>query len=140
MKISARITNSAHQHAVVLETAGKSHTIHIPPQSSGFGSSANGGELLFLALATCYGNDIYREAAARNINVTAVEVTVNGEFGGRGDPAQQVTYSATVTAEASEDEIRQLMVDTDLVAEVQNTLRQMNTVTLAETRAISLRG
>jgi hypothetical protein len=32
------------------------------------------GELLFLALASCYGNDIYWEAAKRNSKVERVEV------------------------------------------------------------------
>jgi uncharacterized OsmC-like protein len=35
---------------------------------------------LFLALATCYCNDIYREAAKRNIKVDSVEVEVEGTF------------------------------------------------------------
>jgi organic hydroperoxide reductase OsmC/OhrA len=63
MKISARLENSEAQHYVRVTTNDSSHSITIPPKPSGFGSSANGGELLFLALATCYCNDIYREAA-----------------------------------------------------------------------------
>jgi hypothetical protein len=35
--------------------------------NDGGGSSANGGELLCLALATCYCNDVYREAKKRGI-------------------------------------------------------------------------
>jgi dienelactone hydrolase len=42
--------------------------------SSGLGSSANGGELLFLVLATCYCNDVYREAAKRGIRAESAEV------------------------------------------------------------------
>jgi uncharacterized OsmC-like protein len=44
------------------------------------GSSANGGEPLFLALASCYCNDIYRETAKRNIEVERVEVNGEGDF------------------------------------------------------------
>jgi organic hydroperoxide reductase OsmC/OhrA len=33
---------------------GREHSLETPPRSGGFGSNANGGELLFLALATCY--------------------------------------------------------------------------------------
>lgn len=72
------------------------HTIDIRPKTTSYGSSANGGELLFLALATCYCNDIYREAAARRIEVTAVEVEVEGEFGAPGEPAHNVTYRAKI--------------------------------------------
>jgi len=34
--------------------------ITIEPKATGYGSSINGGELLLLALATCFCNDIYR--------------------------------------------------------------------------------
>jgi organic hydroperoxide reductase OsmC/OhrA len=63
MKISAKVQNSEGQHHVILRTNDNVHSLTIPPKPAGFGSSANGGELLFLALATCYCNDIYREAA-----------------------------------------------------------------------------
>lgn len=44
----------------------------------------NGGEFLMLALATCYCNDPYREAARLNIVVENVDVEANGEFPGVG--------------------------------------------------------
>lgn len=123
MKITARVDNSQDQHHVTLTTNDNSHSIVIPPKSTGFGSSANGGELLFLALATCYCNDIYREAAKRNIQVERVEVEVEGDFGAEGEPARNVTYKAEVQARGTEEEIRELMEHTDTVAEIQNTLR-----------------
>ena len=123
MKISARVDNSKDQHHVTLTTDNNSHSIVIPSKSTGFGSSANGGELLFLALATCYCNDIYREAAKRNIQVERIEVEVEGDFGAAGEPAQNVTYKAKVHAKGTEEKIRALMEHTDTVAEIQNTLR-----------------
>ena len=50
--------------------------------------------MLFLALATCYCNGIYREAAKRNIRMERVEVEVSGDFGAEGEPAKNVTYRA----------------------------------------------
>ena len=123
MKITAHVENSQGQHHVMLTTNDKSHAIQIPSKPSGFGSSANGGELLFLALATCYCNDLYREAAKRNIPVEKVEVEVNGDFGAEGEGASNVTYKAKVHAKGTEEEIRALMQHTDTVAEIQNTLR-----------------
>ncbi len=58
MKIAARVENREGIHHVTLATDGRTHSIEIPPKPTGFGSSANGGELLFLALATCYCNDL----------------------------------------------------------------------------------
>ena len=123
MKIKANIQNSQGQHQVALTTNDHSHSITIHPKSSGLGSSVNGGELLFLALATCYCNDIYREAAKRNILVEKVEVEVSGDFGAEGEGARNVSYSAKVHAKGREEEIRALMQHTDTVAEIQNTLR-----------------
>jgi uncharacterized OsmC-like protein len=123
MKISARVENSKDNHQVSLQTNDNIHSIVIPSKPTGYGSSANGGELLFLALASCYCNDIYREAAKRNIKVERVEVEVNGDFGSEGEHAKNVTYHAKVFAQANEEEIRELMMFTDTVAEIQNTLR-----------------
>lgn len=123
MKVTARVNNSEGKHHITLTRNDNSHSITIPPKSSGFGSSVNGGEFLFLALATCYCNDIYREAAKHNIKVEQVEVEVNGDFGAEGEPAKNVTYKAKVHAKGTEEEIRALMQHTDIVAEIQNTLR-----------------
>jgi organic hydroperoxide reductase OsmC/OhrA len=123
MKITANIQNSPDQHNVTLTTNDKSQSIVIPPKPIGSGSSVNGGELLFLALATCYCNDLYREAAKRNIQVEKVEVEVSGDFGEEGTGAKNVTYSAKVHAKGTGEEIRDLMRHTDTVAEIQNTLR-----------------
>ncbi|MDQ3706218.1 MAG: OsmC family protein [Chloroflexota bacterium] len=139
MQVSAHVQNSHGQHNVTLTTNGNPHSIVIPSKPSGFGSSANGGELLFLALATCYCNDIYREAAKRGIQVEQVEVTVEGQFGAEGGPATDVTYRARVVAHAPEAEIRELMQHTDTVAEIQNTLRVATAVTLASIEAVAVR-
>jgi organic hydroperoxide reductase OsmC/OhrA len=69
MKISACVQNSEGRHEATVSTSGQAQQIPIPPKPSGFGSAANGSELLFLALATCYCNDIYREASKRGIVV-----------------------------------------------------------------------
>jgi organic hydroperoxide reductase OsmC/OhrA len=140
MKISAQVQNSEGQHHIVLQTNVNTHSIHIPPKASGYGSSANGGEVLFLALATCYCNDIYREAAKRGISVHSVEVHVEGEFGAEAEPAKNVSYHASVTANTSEQEILSLMRDTDHLAETQNTLRIETPVQLGELQAVRVQG
>jgi len=137
LKISAQVDNRPGNHQVTLMTNDRTHSITIPPKSEGPGSSANGGELLFLALATCYCNDIYREAAKRNIVVRSVHVEVSGEFDpAPGSRAENIRYNATVEAEASEADILDLMRHTDTVAEIQNTLRAASAVTLESVRAI----
>ncbi len=138
MKIIARVENNKDNHQVILQTNDNVHSIVIPPKPTGYGSSVNGGELLFLALASCYCNDIYREAAKRNIKVERVEVAVNGDFGAEGEHAKNVTYQAKVFADGSEDEIREMMKFTDTVAEIQNTLRNGTSVVLTEIETVKI--
>ncbi|HET9338674.1 MAG TPA: OsmC family protein [Casimicrobiaceae bacterium] len=124
MLIEARIESRRQSHAVVLATDGSSRTLSIAPRDGGPGSSVNGGELLCLALATCYCNDLYREAARRGIAVVRVAVEARAQFDASGEPARSLGYRADVVACATEDEIRELMMHTDRVAEVQATLRR----------------
>jgi uncharacterized OsmC-like protein len=138
VKISAHVHSSHGQHKIGLATNEQSHSIDIAPKVTGFGSSANGGELLFLALATCYCNDIYREAAKRGVAVERVEVEVIGEFGAEGESARNVAYGAKVWAHAPEQAIRDLMTHTDRMAEVQNTLRSGIEVELTSAEAVTL--
>lgn len=138
MKISASVQNREGQHEVSLSTNDNRHSLTIAPKASGFGSSVNGGEMLFLALATCYCNDIYREAAKRGLRVEVVEVEVSGEFGAEGEPATNVQYGARITAQASAEAIEALARETDRLAEIQNTLRIATPVSLGWVEAVSV--
>ena len=48
---------------------------------------------------------------------------VEGDFEAAGSPASNIIYRATVNADASEEKTRELMMHTDTVAEIQNTIR-----------------
>lgn len=135
MKISARIDNSFRRHVVRLSTNDTARELVIPPRADGLGSSANGAELLCLALATCYCNDLYREAKKRGIAVDRVEVEVGAVFGAEGAAAEQLAYRARVSARAPREEIMDLMRHTDTVAEIQNTIRRPCPVVLTDIEA-----
>jgi uncharacterized OsmC-like protein len=122
MKFSARVQKNVREHQVTLKVGDKEQSLPIAPKPTG-GSSVSGGELLFLALATCHCNDIYREAAKRNIEVDRVEVEVTGNFEAEGKPGSNIVCRAKVEANASEEEISELLRQTDTMAEIQNTLR-----------------
>ena len=123
MNISACVENSFGSHSVTLATNSRVHSLVIPPRPEGFGSSVNGGELLFLALATCYCNDLYREARKRNIELKSVRVEVNGEFGKEGEGAKNISYRAAIEGSAPREDLLRLFRTTDTLAEIQNTLR-----------------
>ena len=138
MRIRAVVASERGRHEVTLSTDAASHAIAIAPRASGTGSSANGGELLCLALATCYCNDVYREAGARGIDVVRVEVEAHAEFGAPGEPGRRFAYRATVAARAAQESIRALIEHTDGVAEIHNTLRRGTPVVLEAYEAISV--
>jgi len=135
MKVSSRITNQQGKHIIAVETEGREQQLAIRPGGDGFGSCVNGGELLFSALATCYCNDLYREARKRGIEVVRVRVEVNGEFASEGAGASNISYRASVDAKAPEEAVLELMRHTDSVAEIHNTLRPSTPVVLAECQA-----
>jgi organic hydroperoxide reductase OsmC/OhrA len=133
MNISATIRNSHLNNEVAVCTEGNSKSIEIPSKAQGNGSSVNGGELLFLALATCFCNDIYREAARRNMSIQSVDVTVNGKFGKEGEAGTDIVYETRVVApEHSQKEIDELIRYVDRIAEIHNTLRNGASVTLKQ--------
>ena len=122
MKFSALIKNSSKEHQVTLKVGEKQQSLPIAPRPTG-GSSVTGGELLFLALATCFCNDIYREGAKRGITMSSVEVEVDGDFEAERQPASNIVYRVKVDADASEEKLQELIVYVDSIAEIQNTLR-----------------
>lgn len=124
MEIRATVENHDAVHRVTVGTDGRTTTLSVSPKSEGRGSAVNGGEFLCLALATCYCNDIYREAARRGLTVTGVTVQVESEFGAAGEPARRIRYTARVESDASPAEVEALLRHTDTVAEIQNTLRR----------------
>jgi uncharacterized OsmC-like protein len=130
MKISTSLKNQKNVHSITVQTNDYAREVHIAPKDTGFGSSVNGGELLMLALATCFCNDIYREAKKKNITVSGVEVVVTGEFGAEGEAGRNFQYKAEVQSDAAPEVIQELIVHTDKVAEIQNTLRSGVGITL----------
>jgi uncharacterized OsmC-like protein len=135
MKVSSRITNQQGKHTLTIETDGREQQLSIRSGGDGLGSSVNGGEFLMCALATCYCNDLYREARKRGIEVVRVRIEVTGEFGAEGEAARSITYRASVDAKAPEDAVLDLMRHTDRMAEIHNSLRQATPVLLSECQA-----
>lgn len=123
MKITASVKNSAASHEVVVATDGRATALLVPAKANAPGSAVNGGEFLMLALATCYCNDLYREAARLGLILTSVEVEASAHFEGVGLAARNIQYRARIESSASSEQLTQLLEATDAVAEVHNTLR-----------------
>ena len=123
MEISAVVRNTATRHEAVVATGGNERALALPAKASGAGSAVNGGELLLLALATCYCNDLYREAARLGIALDGIEVHASARFEGIGLAASDIRYRAKVSSSAPADQIAALLRETDAVAEIHNTVR-----------------
>ena len=136
MKYSASMYNVDGKLDVVMKKGDSASTVEIAPRHDGFGSSISGGEVLFLAIATCYCNDLYREGKKLGIKVYGVEVEVDGDFMAAGEPAKNVKCKIKVAAQTSEAEIRKLVEHTDSIAEIPMSLRIGISVTLADVEAI----
>jgi uncharacterized OsmC-like protein len=80
MEISALVKSSHPDHEVVVRTDAAAQSLTVAAKAAGKGSAINGGEFLMLALATCYCNDLYREAERLRIPLESVEVEASAQF------------------------------------------------------------
>jgi organic hydroperoxide reductase OsmC/OhrA len=134
MQITAMVRSSARGQEVSVRTGDTMQSISIPAKAQGRGSAVNGGEFLMLALATCYCNDLYREAGRLGIPIDGAEVEAMSEFAGVGIAAANISYRVKVHSPASAEDIQRLVQETDAVAEVHNTIRAGVPVRLLEAK------
>ena len=119
-------------------TGAHSLVIDRSPSDGGQGMGFSGGELLLLSIGACYANDIFREAAKRELEVLGVRIVVACDWAGEPTRAQNVQLSVRVEAEAEEEEIVDLIRHVDAIAEVPATLRAGTNVTLAEAETVAM--
>jgi putative redox protein len=98
-------------------------TIDRPAAAGGGGLGFNGGQLLYLAIAACWSNDLYREAATMGIELDGVEITVDGDFPARGSGSTPITVDVVVRSAASVDQVRALIAEVERVAEIPRAIR-----------------
>jgi putative redox protein len=115
------------------------HTLIVdrPPDGGGDGLGFNGGELLYLAIAGCVSNDLFREARGRGIALDSVRVRVSGDFSGDPAVSSAVEYEVELTGAAPIEQLRALVDHVDRIAEIPNSLRagtpvQLRTAHVAE--------
>ena len=101
------------------------HTLIVdrPADAGGTGLGFNGAELLYLAIAGCVSNDLFREALVQGIALDNVRVRVSGDFS--GDPAVSgaVDYEVELAGAAPMEKLRALIDHVDRIAEIPNSLR-----------------
>lgn len=101
-----------------------------PAAAGGGGLGFSGGQLLYMAIAACWSNDLYREAATMGIELDGVEITVDGDFPARGSGSTPITVDLVIRSSAPEDRIRELIAEVERVAEIPRAIREGPPITV----------
>jgi putative redox protein len=101
-----------------------------PVAGGGGGLGFNGGQLLYAAIAACFSNDLYREAATLGISLSRVAVTVDGDFPARGRPSTPISVDVELEGDAPIERLDELLTLVDGLAEIPNSIRGTTPVEL----------
>jgi putative redox protein len=99
-------------------------TVDRPVAAGGGGSGFSGGQLLYMAIAACWSNDLYREAATMGIGLDGVEITVDGDFPARGAGSTPITLEVVVKSSAPGERVRELIAEVERIAEIPRAIRE----------------
>jgi putative redox protein len=94
-----------------------------PEHDGGGGLGLNGGQLLYLAVAGCVSNDLFREARSMHLELSRVQVRVRGDFGGRPARSEPIHYDVEVQGPVPDEALQKLVRRVDGLAEIPNSLR-----------------
>jgi putative redox protein len=128
------VRNVAGEAAAIGNAGPYTLVVDRPEGGGGRGIGFNGGQLLYLAIAGCVSNDLFREARAEGIDLEHVRIRVRGDF--VGDPAvsSAVEYEVEVDADAPRQRLEALVERVDEIAEIPNSLRSGTAVRLSALR------
>jgi putative redox protein len=127
-------TRNVDGQVTVLGSAGPfTLVVDRPTDGGGGGLGFNGGQLLYLAVAGCISNDLFRDARAAGIDLSRVRVKVSGGFVGEPAVSEEIRYEVEVAGNAPEEALRELIESVDEIAEIPNSLRQGTRVRLVKT-------
>lgn len=110
-----------------------------PAAAGGGGLGFSGGQLLYLSIAACISNDLYREGAARGIAVSGVTVDVDGDFPEPGSPSTPVAVEVDLAGDAPAERLRELLDHVVELAEIPRSMRGTTEITVTA-RSIETRG
>ena len=115
------------------------HTVVVdrPEEGGGRGVGFNGGQLLYLAIAGCISNDLFREAGVSGIVLDRVRVRVEGDFSGDPQVSDEVEYHVELAGDGPADRLRELIEHVDRIAEIPNSLRRGTAVRLGSVEVSS---
>jgi uncharacterized OsmC-like protein len=117
-------TRNVHGQVTAIGSADSSTlVVDRPVEAGGGGTGFNGGQLLYLAVAGCISNDLFREAMRIGIRLDNVVVRVSGDFSGDPAVSTDIQYEVEISGDAGERSLRELVEHVDRIAEIPNSLR-----------------
>lgn len=85
--------------------------------------------MMYLAVAGCISNDLFRKARTFGIELSSVRVKVSGDFAGEPAVSDQIRYKVEVVGNVREARLLALIDQVEIV-EIPNSLRQGTRVRL----------
>jgi putative redox protein len=129
-------TRNVAGHVTAVGSAGTfTLVVDRPVEAGGGGLGFNGGQLLYLAVAGCISNDLFREARVAGITLTHVRVRVRGDFSGDPPVSEAIEYEVEIAGDAPSERLEAPVALVDRVAEIPNSLRRGTPVRLATKQA-----
>ena len=101
------------------------------PSPKGLGYT--GGDLFHLALAGCFTGNLVAEAEKRGIPLKHVDVDIETDWGPNNERAESLSFSVKVEADASKEEVSDLIKWADNESTVSRTVRTGVPFTLSST-------
>jgi uncharacterized OsmC-like protein len=135
--LEVEVRNVAGEPAAIGSAGPYTLVVDRPIDGGGRGQGFNGGQLLYLAIAGCISNDLFREARAEGIELDRVRVLVRGDFSGDPAVSDDVEYEVDIQGGASDDRLKALVERVDQIAEIPNSLRLGTPVRLGLARTTS---
>ena len=137
-KTKATIRTISGMQSAVGISGSQTITVGRPVENGGDGLGYNGGQVLVLAVGTCFYNDLYDAADERGIKIRSIELEIRS--GWAGDPviSSGIEISAKVEAEATTAEIEEMVHHVSTISTISNTVRQGTAVLLGSINAVSI--
>jgi putative redox protein len=135
--LEVEVRNVAGEAAAIGSAGPFTLVVDRPSDAGGRGIGFNGGQLLYLAIAGCVSNDLFREARAEGIELDRVRVLVRGDFSGDPAVSDSVEYDVVLEGDAPDDQLKALIQRVDEIAEIPNSLRRGTQVRLGHARTTS---
>lgn len=104
-----------------------------PVEAGGGGKGFNGGQLLYLAVAGCISNDLFREAPRFAAELDSVRVIAEGDFSGDPAVSEPLRYDVELSGRG---DLEALVREVDRIAEIPNSLRQGAPVSVRDIRIV----